>query len=86
MIPEYTTIEKKVKEFDVLITNNPAIFDDRFPDKSLLKTNLVRVYCKHEGLWATFLMSKKMINLDQCDKFIYELLVRQFDKTKNSIK
>lgn len=79
----YTTIRKTIKEFDVLISNDPREFGKCFKDDDLLLKNLVRVYCVHEGMWGTCIMSKEMLNdLNQPDDFIHKILTWEFNKIK----
>ncbi len=78
----YTTIEKKVKEFDVLISDDPGVwYDAGFPDDNLEHKNALRVYCKSGNYWATFIISKMMLAVpDKMDDFIHRMLTRQFKK------
>ena len=82
----YTTIGKKVKEFDVLISDDPEVWHDAgFSDDKLQFKNLYRVYCNIGTHWATFVMSKQMLKDESmADDFIHRTLTRQFDKLKET--
>lgn len=79
----FTTIKKHIKEYSVLITDDPAELPN-LPDMDILfKKNILRVYCVHGDKWATFLMANEMlVDIPKVDDFIYTMLQRQFDKIK----
>lgn len=74
----YTTIRKKIKEFDVLISNDPIELNK---DEDLYYKNLLRVYCRTETHYVTFLISAEMLkDGNVCDDFIHKLLTLKFNK------
>lgn len=72
MQSEYTTIRKKIKEYDVIISDDPKELDG---DRTVKYKNLLRVTCVNGTKWATFLISKMMLNnIDNLDGFVYKNL------------
>lgn len=81
----YTTIKKNIKEFSVIISDDPKLwYQYGFEDECLQFKNLFRVYCRHENNWVTFLMSQELLKLEpDGDNFIHTMLTRQFAKITN---
>lgn len=72
----YITISKRIKEFDVLISDDPREFNG---DENIDYKNLLRVYCRTDKHYATLLISKEMLkDLVNCDNFIHKMLTYKF--------
>lgn len=76
----YTTIRKQIKEFEVLITNDPQEMDKSHADFDLKRKNMLRVYGKTKTHWATLLISAEMLKEEIFDEFCYNNFNRQIAK------
>lgn len=77
-MPNYTTIRKKIKEFNVVITNDPI---ETMDYDNLFAKNRYRIFCKTDKYYATFIMSVELADTPIIgDEFIYNMLQRQFKK------
>lgn len=76
----YTTIRRKVGEYDVLMTDDPHELTGCI---DLKKKNLIRVKCVECDKWCTFLMSKEMLKFEgDLVLFITKTIQHHFKRLK----
>lgn len=78
---DYTTIRRKVGEYDVVLSDDTEILPNVTGIKTAKFNNLFCVYCEHNGKWCSCLMSKQMLKDEKgMDIFLLNTITHQLSR------
>jgi hypothetical protein len=84
----FTTIRKEIEDYDIVISDDPKETYMGFnEDENLLDKGMVRIYCRKDGYYVTFVSSKEMMKYEEdFNKFCLYHIKHLFEKIKKETK
>lgn len=84
----FTSIRKSIEDYDILISDDPIETDLGFnKGENLIDKNMVRIYCRKDDKYVTFVSSKEMMKYEEdFNKFCLYHIKHLFEKIKKETK